>query len=58
MGKMMRAGIVRAFGKPLSIEEIPVPVGEIKLRSRRHWHHSALLIEHEDTRVMIDFGVD
>ena len=25
MGKMMRAGVVRAFGKPLSIEEMPVP---------------------------------
>jgi propanol-preferring alcohol dehydrogenase len=23
MGKLMRAGVVRAFGKPLSIEEIP-----------------------------------
>ena len=25
MAKTMRAGVVHAFGKPLSIEEIPIP---------------------------------
>jgi len=32
--------------------------GEIKLHSRRHQRHSALLIEHEDARLMIDCGAD
>src|SRR6516225_7955429 len=35
MGKMMRAGVVRAFGKPLSIEELPVPTpgsGEVLIK--------------------------
>src|SRR6516225_12465151 len=35
MGKSMRAGVVRAFGKPLSIEEIPVPTpgpGEVLVK--------------------------
>ncbi len=32
--------------------------GEIKLRSRRHQRHSALLVEHEDARIMIDCGAD
>ena len=35
MGKMMRAGVGRAFGKPLSIEEIPVPApgpGEVLIK--------------------------
>lgn len=35
MGKMMRAGVVRAFGKPLSIEEMPVPApgpGEVLIK--------------------------
>ena len=35
MGKMMRAGVVRAFGKPLSIEEVPIPTpgpGEVLIK--------------------------
>lgn len=32
--------------------------GEIKLRSHRHRRHSALLVEHEDARIMIDCGAD
>jgi phosphoribosyl 1,2-cyclic phosphodiesterase len=32
--------------------------GEIKVRSRRHQRHSALLIEHENARIMIDCGAD
>ena len=32
--------------------------GGIKLRSRRHWYHSALLIEQAGARVMIDCGAD
>ncbi len=32
--------------------------GGIKLRSRRHWYHSALLIERAGARVMIDCGAD
>jgi phosphoribosyl 1,2-cyclic phosphodiesterase len=32
--------------------------GEIKIRSRRHWRHSALLIRHNDARIMIDCGAD
>ncbi len=32
--------------------------GEIKIRSRRHKRHSALLVEHEDARIMIDCGAD
>jgi ribonuclease BN (tRNA processing enzyme) len=32
--------------------------GGIKRRSRRHWRHSALLIEQGATRVMIDCGAD
>ena len=32
--------------------------GEIKIRSRRHKRHSALLVEHEDARIMIDYGAD
>src|SRR3974390_3231288 len=32
--------------------------GGIKLRSRRHWRHSTLLIEQSATRVMIDCGED
>jgi phosphoribosyl 1,2-cyclic phosphodiesterase len=32
--------------------------GEIKVRSRRHRRHSALLIEHESARIMIDCGAD
>lgn len=32
--------------------------GEINVRSRRHQQHSALLIEHEDARIMIDCGAD
>ena len=32
--------------------------GEIAVRSRRHQRHSALLIEHEDARIMIDCGAD
>ncbi len=32
--------------------------GEIKVRSRLHQRHSALLIEHEDARIMIDCGAD
>ena len=32
--------------------------GEIKVRSRRHHRHSALLIEHGDARIMIDCGAD
>jgi propanol-preferring alcohol dehydrogenase len=33
--KRMRAGVVRAFGKPLSIEEIPIPTpgpGEVLIK--------------------------
>ena len=32
--------------------------GEIKVHSRRHHRHSALLIEHGDARIMIDCGAD
>ena len=35
MAKTMRAGVVRAFGKPLSIEDIPVPTpgpGEVLIK--------------------------
>lgn len=32
--------------------------GEIKVRSRRHQRHSALLIEHGDARIMMDCGAD
>ena len=32
--------------------------GEIKIRSSRHRRHSALLIEHEAARIMIDCGAD
>jgi phosphoribosyl 1,2-cyclic phosphodiesterase len=32
--------------------------GEIKLRSRRHFRHSALMVREGDTRVMIDCGTD
>ena len=32
--------------------------GEIEVRSRRHQRHSALLIEHNDARIMIDCGED
>jgi ribonuclease BN (tRNA processing enzyme) len=32
--------------------------GEIKIRSRRHKRHSALLVEHEGARIMIDCGAD
>ena len=32
--------------------------GEIKIRSRRHWRHSSLLVHYGDTRVMIDCGAD
>lgn len=32
--------------------------GEIAARSRRHHRHSALLIKHENARVMIDCGAD
>jgi phosphoribosyl 1,2-cyclic phosphodiesterase len=32
--------------------------GGIKIRSRRHQRHSALLIAHKDARIMIDCGTD
>ncbi|MGA8689686.1 MAG: MBL fold metallo-hydrolase, partial [Methyloceanibacter sp.] len=32
--------------------------GEIKIRSRRHFRHSALLVRHGHARVMIDCGAD
>jgi len=32
--------------------------GGIKLRSRRHRYHSALLVEHRGARIMIDCGAD
>jgi phosphoribosyl 1,2-cyclic phosphodiesterase len=32
--------------------------GEIKIRSRRHRRHSALLVEHKNARIMIDCGAD
>ena len=35
MAKTMRAGVVHAFGKPLSIEEIPIPTpgpGEVLIK--------------------------
>ena len=32
--------------------------GEIEIRSRRHRRHSALLVEHKNTRIMIDCGAD
>jgi ribonuclease BN (tRNA processing enzyme) len=32
--------------------------GEIKLRSRRHKHHSSLLVRHDDARLMVDCGAD
>lgn len=32
--------------------------GEIKVRSRRHQRHNALLIEHEDARIIMDCGTD
>jgi phosphoribosyl 1,2-cyclic phosphodiesterase len=32
--------------------------GEIEIRSRQHGHHSALLIEHGSSRIMIDCGTD
>ena len=32
--------------------------GEIEVRSRRHQRHSALLIEHNNARIMIDCGAD
>jgi phosphoribosyl 1,2-cyclic phosphodiesterase len=32
--------------------------GEIDVRSRRHYRHSALLIAHGDARIMIDCGTD
>ena len=32
--------------------------GEIKIRSRRHQRHSALLVKHKDARIMIDCGTD
>ena len=32
--------------------------GEIKVRSRRHFRHSSLLVEHDNQRVMIDCGAD
>jgi len=35
VAKMMRAGVVQAFGKPLSIEEIPIPTpgpGEVLIK--------------------------
>ena len=32
--------------------------GDIKIRSRLHQRHSALLIEHEDARILLDCGAD
>src|SRR5262249_3506287 len=32
--------------------------GEIKIRSRRHFRHSALLVRQDEARVMIDCGAD
>jgi ribonuclease BN (tRNA processing enzyme) len=32
--------------------------GEIKIRSRLHWRHSALLVKHEAARIMVDCGAD
>jgi phosphoribosyl 1,2-cyclic phosphodiesterase len=32
--------------------------GEIKMRSRRHRRHTALLIEYKNARIMLDCGVD
>ena len=32
--------------------------GGIEMRSRRHRRHSALLIEHQDARIMLDCGTD
>lgn len=32
--------------------------GGIKVRSRHHWRHSALLVEHDAARIMIDCGTD
>lgn len=32
--------------------------GEIKFRSRRHWRHSSLLVQHQKARIMIDCGAD
>jgi len=32
--------------------------GEIKIRSRRHQRHSALLVKHKGARIMIDCGTD
>jgi glyoxylase-like metal-dependent hydrolase (beta-lactamase superfamily II) len=32
--------------------------GEIEVHSRRHQRHSALLIEHNNARIMIDCGAD
>lgn len=32
--------------------------GEIEARSRRHRRHSALLVQHDDARIMIDCGKD
>ena len=32
--------------------------GELKIRSRRHRHHSSLLVHHGDTCKMIDCGAD
>lgn len=32
--------------------------GEIKVQSRLHWRHSALLVEKDDARIMIDCGAD
>jgi phosphoribosyl 1,2-cyclic phosphodiesterase len=32
--------------------------GEIKLRSRRHWRHSSLLVRQGNNRLMVDCGAD
>jgi hypothetical protein len=39
MATTMKAGVVHAFGKPLTIEEVPIPTpgpGEVLIKGHRH----------------------
>ncbi|HEY6992669.1 MAG TPA: MBL fold metallo-hydrolase [Xanthobacteraceae bacterium] len=52
----------RGVRQPRSVRNVGLTFlgtrGEIKIRSRRHRRHSALLVRHDDARVMIDCGAD
>lgn len=53
------SGSIGTFHKPLRMRLTFLGTrGEIKVRSRLHRHHSALLVEKDDDRIMIDCGAD